>query len=125
MDNKDMRNKTLEERRESWMKGTVTLEKPFTIGTDTYDHLDYDFNTINMWNLIDALDSDPSNAFMTRISVRQAVTLFAYGCAVPMKIDPEDVLKNLTTVDTINARMIATNFFITTARVAQKKFSNE
>lgn len=113
-----------EERLNAARKGTIKLFAPFTIGSENYDHLDYDFDTVKLQDYVGAMDSDQENMKLYQISNKQAVCLFAQACAVPMSIDPNDILDNLSTIDGVNARQKGTDFFIAVISVARKMLLN-
>ena len=102
--------------------GKLLLECPIKSGSDEYAEVAYDFSKITGWGYADAMDCDPGNTNLFRISPKQALTLFAAAVSMEMPgVSAMDVKEQMVIGDSMNAIRIATAFFVASTRAASKR----
>jgi len=117
-------------------KGTMKLEKPIMAADRELTELHWDFRTLTGWEYANALDCDDAGLNVFKITNKQAFSLFAAAAAkmTTMKnesgieihpLDARDIKERMGIDDTIKAIQLATVFFATSARVGNKRISNE
>ena len=113
-------------------KGVMKLEKPIMGAGREVTELKWDFRNLTGWEYANALDSDSSGVNVFRITNKQALSLFAAAAAKATTVkndagveihplDMEDIKSRMGIDDTIMAVQTATVFFVTSARVGNKR----
>lgn len=105
--------------------GKLALSQPIRAGGLDVTELEYDFNRLTGWEYAGAMDKDSAVTGITRISNKQALSLFAAaaGKATP-GIDATDILERMGCDDAVKAVQLATVFFVTSQREGNKRISN-
>lgn len=114
-----------EEQLKRLTSGVLPLKFPIQSGGQEHGKIAYDFGAIMGWDYADAMDSDPKNSNLFRISPKQALSLFAVAArkATP-GVSDLDVKEQLNAVDAMNAIRIASAFFVASTRVGSKLISS-
>lgn len=116
-------------------KGSMKLEKPITAAGKEITELHWDFRSLTGWEYANALDYDNAGDNVFRITNKQALSLFAAAAAKATTmlndggiqihpLDAQDIKQRMGIDDTIKAVQMATVFFVTSARVGNKRISN-
>ena len=113
-------------------KGVMKLEKPIHAAGREITELCWDFRSLTGWEYANALDCDNAGVNVFRITNKQAFSLFAAAAAKATvatndggiqihPLDARDIKERMGIDDTIKAVQTATVFFVTSARVGNKR----
>lgn len=125
----------IEKELEHIAKGTMKLMVPLTAAGREITELKWDFRSLSGWEYVGALDYDNAGVNVFKLTNKQALSLFAAAAAkaTTMKredgsefnpLDAHDIRDRLCIDDSIKAVQTATVFFITSARVGNKRISD-
>ncbi len=101
-------------------QGTLKLLNPFSIGSEEYRELTWDFGKLSGWDYATAWDSDTSSRDMFHLNARKALALFAMAVNKCCALDWQDVLKFISGDDAIQATQITTVFFVSAGRLRDR-----
>ncbi|GHU83919.1 hypothetical protein FACS1894196_4590 [Clostridia bacterium] len=105
--------------------GTLVLEKPFLARGRELGEIGYNFAKLDGWEYLEAMDADPANKDMFRISQKQAFGLFAKAAKKETPdIDEIDLRQRMGVGDIMNAVRVGTAFFIVTSRAANRRIKD-
>ena len=113
-------------------KGGLKLDKPIMAAGREIGELHWDFRNLTGWEYANALDCDSAGVNVFRITNKQALSLFAAAAAKATTIrnengmdihplDARDIKERMGIDDTIKAVQTATVFFVTSARVGNRR----
>lgn len=106
--------------------GRLVLTRPIRSRSKDIAELKYDFDKLTNWDLVEAMDADMSHNNAFRVSMRQAMHLFAAAAAKCTEdVDQIDILEQLSADDAIKAQQVATLFFVTSSREGDKRILSE
>lgn len=116
-------------------KGKLRLLKPIRGNGRDIEELRWDFRNLNGWEYASAMDCDVSASVMN-ITTKQALSLFAVSAAKETTVKNEseedihplnefDIRTRIGVDDAVKAAQLASLFFLTSARVADKRISHE
>ncbi len=109
-------------RTQDFSKGSLTLMQPIRSRSEDISVLLFDFNRVTGEEFAEAMDSDPDARFISKITNRQALVLFAAAAAHETAgVDAQDIRERLAIQDSIAATQLATLFFVTSARAANTR----
>ncbi len=113
---KPSQEETAEKIYDNVKKGVMKLVDPFSIGSETYEELEWDFTKISGWDYAAACDIDTNKPNVFRLSQVQALALFAKAVNKCSTLDWQDVMNSISGADAINAIQTATVFFVSAGR---------
>lgn len=115
-----------EEQLREFGKGKLKLATPIRDGDTVYEEISWDFTAVTGMEYADAMDRDFQNANVFRITVKQALNLFAIAAekATP-GLASMDVIRGLGIMDTQKATQAATIFFTASNRAGNLRISRE
>jgi len=104
--------------------GKLVLAQPVTHAGKEYTELAYDLGSLTGWDYVKAMDSDPNNNNIFRLSATQAMSLLGMAIHKAMpQISALEASDLLGMADSINGVRIATVFFVASTRAANKRIS--
>jgi len=102
-------------------QGEFQLYAPIRAGGKDITVLEYDFQALTGWEIMDALDSDPKATNIFRVTNKQAMMMFAMAVAKKTPgIDATDIRERMGSVDAIKVAQLAALFFATSSRAGSK-----
>ena len=107
-------------------KGILKLDKPIRASGEDVTELAYDFTELTGLEYADAMDADPNQSNLFKITHRQALNLFATAAAkATLKADKRDIMERIGTADALKGAQLAMLFFNASTRAGNLRISKK